>query len=216
MNKLLIFDLDGTLIDSVGGIANSVNRTLKKLDLPVVPDDVVAAAVGNGARKLLERICGDLKLPVSFEDALQIMLDFYADDPVCNTTLYPGVKDELALLQNNGWSMAIVSNKPQIISDKIIDKLDIRQFIVENIGGNSRFPLKPEPDAIYYLQQKYSASPEKTFMVGDNWTDIMAAENAGIKSVFCSFGIGVLQDQKPDGQINHFTELGSCLNSLLI
>lgn len=211
MNKLLIFDLDGTLIDSVGGIANSVNLLRKDFGLPPLDEKLITTFVGDGAKKLLERSFRNEVLPVSIDEAVKRMIVHYAADPLHNTTLYCGVADTLHHLHDAGYLLTVVSNKPQEVSEKILAGLGILPLLTENIGGGSGFPLKPAPDALLHLLAKYHASPENSFVIGDNHTDINAAANAEMRSVFCRFGIGNKGETVPDFEVDTFSELTAIL-----
>lgn len=191
MNKAVIFDLDGTLIDSIGGIVTAVNYTRKFYGLPPQASELIESFIGNGARKLMERsITADNTDAVSAEDAFNTFNQYYSEHPFDDTFLYPGVKAGLAQLTADHWTLAVVSNKPQPICEKILWGLGIREFFDENIGSESDFPLKPDPTTLYYIMEKYQIDPDKCFVVGDNYTDLDFAANAGVKSVFCTWGFG--------------------------
>lgn len=215
MNKLVIFDLDGTLINSVGGIANSVNKTRIELGFPALAESVITSFTGDGAKKLLERSFADVKQPVPVEDAVQLMIKNYAADPLCNTFLYPHVKDGLIKLKKNNWIMAVVSNKPQLVAEKILAGLGIADLFDENIGGGTGFPLKPAPDAMLYLQKKYNADHEYSYIAGDNHTDMDAAVNAKMKSIFCRYGFGIKLDSVSTVEVDDFNQLTNYLLEVL-
>lgn len=211
VERLIVFDLDGTLIDSVGGIAESVNRTRRDFGLPVLPESTIAAFTGDGARKLLERAVRGETLPVSFEEAVAVMVRHYAEDPLYHTSLYPGVAEGLAELKRAGWRLAAVSNKPQLVGEKILAGLGIRQLLDDNIGGGGGFPLKPAPDAILHLLAKYGAVREHSFVVGDNHTDMNAARNAGLRGIFCTYGFGIRNDTPAETEVDSFGALTAYL-----
>ena len=215
MNKLVIFDLDGTLINSVGGIANSVNKTRIDLGFQPLEESLITSFTGDGAKKLLERSFADVTLPVSVDEAVQLMIKNYAADPLCNTFLYPDVKAGLGRLKQNNWIMAVVSNKPQLVAEKILAGLDIAELFDENIGGGAGFPLKPAPDTMLYLQKKYNADLEYSFIAGDNHTDMNAAANAGMKSIFCRYGFGVKLDSASTVEVDDFNQLTNYLLEIL-
>ena len=215
MNKLVIFDLDGTLINSVGGIANSVNRTRIDLGFPPLEESLITSFTGDGAKKLLERSFADVTLPVPVEDAVQLMIKNYAAEPLCNTFLYSDVKEGLIRLKKNNWIMAVVSNKPQLVAEKILAGLGIAELFDENIGGGAGFPLKPAPDAMLYLQKKYNADIEYSFIAGDNHTDMNAAANAGMKSIFCRYGFGIKLDSSATIEVDDFNQLTDYLLEIL-
>ena len=190
MNKVVFFDLDGTLVNSIGGIAASVNRTLADYGFPALDEKLILTYIGNGARKLIERASAGLPLPVSIDEAKQTMVNYYNAYPLEKTSLYPGVAEGLQKLSANGFYLVVVSNKPQTVADKILTGLNVRDLFTENIGDGSGFPLKPAPDAFQYFLGKHGINTSDAFMVGDNYTDIEAAANAGIRSVFCTYGYG--------------------------
>ncbi len=214
MSRLLVFDLDGTLIDSAGGIARSVNRTRQYFNFPELDEKLISSFVGNGAKILLERATQDVSLPVPLDEAVKIMVGFYAEDPIYQTFCYPGVADGLQQLENAGYTLCIVSNKPQTVSGKILDKLNISRYFAANIGGGSGFPLKPQPDAINYLLNKFDADRSRSFVIGDNYTDLAAAQNAGIKAVFCRYGIGKKMGYPAVKEVENFSGLTSFMLNL--
>ena len=120
------------------------------------------------------------------------------------------MKATLAKLSSCGVLLAVISNKPEVVGRKILEGLDIMPLLCENIGGG-RFPLKPAPDAIYYLLEKFSVAVEDAMMVGDNHTDINSGRNAGVKTCFCRYGFGTLDATAADFEIDSFAELLSLL-----
>ncbi len=212
MKGVLVFDLDGTLIDSVGGIAESVNRTRKDFGFAPLPRKTIESFTGDGAKKLLERSFADVTLPVPVDEALAKMIKHYADDPVWDTELYPGVKDGLAELFRREWRLCVVSNKPQEVGEKILRHFGIDGYIAAHIGGGAGFPLKPAPDAMLYLLKKYNASPEESWCIGDNHTDMNFAANAGCRSIFCRYGFGVKAGSKSTFEADDFAGVVRILN----
>lgn len=210
--KLLIFDLDGTLVDSIGGIAASVNRTREHFGFMPLDETVIASYVGNGAAKLLERSCADVSLPIPMDKAVDHMIKQYADDPLCNTFLYPDVESTLKKLAEDNWILCVVSNKPQLVSEKILAGLGILDLMADNIGGGAGFPLKPSPESIIYLAKKHNA--DVCCIVGDNYTDLAAAKNANVKSVFCKYGYGEKKEYEADFETDSFLELPEILKKV--
>ena len=214
MNKLLAFDLDGTLIDSIGGIANSVNLTRRDYNLSALPVELIKSFVGDGARKLLERSLTDTSAAIPFEEALQKMLQYYVKFPDYKTVLYEGVKNGLQRLKEHNFIITVISNKPQAVSDKLLKKLQLSELIADNIGGGGDFPLKPDPSALNYLMQKYSVSTENTWVIGDNHTDIFLAANAGTNSIFCAYGFGHKADSISSFDADSFSQATDILLNL--
>ena len=205
--KLWMFDLDGTLIDSIGGIARSVNVTRGQYGFPPLEKERIRSYTGDGIRKLTERSFADVGLPEPVEVILTKMTANYAADPVYDTHLYEGVKETLATLSRKGVLLAVISNKPEVVGEKILARLEVRSFFCENIGGGGRFPLKPAPDAVFFLLEKYGAAKEDAMMVGDNHTDLNCAEAAGVKSIFCRFGFGRKDDAKATFEAEKFSDI---------
>jgi len=204
--QLVMFDLDGTLIHSVGGIANSVNVTRLQYGFAPLPVETIISFTGDGAKKLLERSLADVTLPVSLEEATAAMVRNYEADPVCDTYLYEGVTETLETLRSRDVRLAVVSNKPESVGKKILSELKIASFFCDNIGGG-RFPLKPAPDAFLFLMEKYAVPRENCWIVGDNHTDMDAANAIGVFSVFCRYGFGTRGKSSFRAEISRFSEL---------
>ncbi len=205
MNKAVIFDLDGTLVDSAGGIAYAVNKTREFFHLPMQNKELISSFIGNGIARLMKLSLADDETQADLADVVQYMNTFYAEHPLAETTLYPGVTEGLQELAQNNWLLFVVSNKRQMISEKILSGLGIREFFDENIGDGGNFPLKPAPDALYFIMEKYQIDPEKCFVLGDNYTDIDFAVNSGVKSIFASWGIGSVGKNLPDAAAEDFS-----------
>ncbi len=187
-NLFAAFDLDGTLADTILDIANSVNLTRRDYGLGPLAAELVVSYVGDGARKLLERAFADH--PINVDEGLEHMIRHYYEHPVVDTALYPGVAEGLAALKNAGWKLAVVTNKPGIVAREILRRLGVAGFLDEIIGGNDGYPLKPDPAVLLFLMEKYHAVPEKSWMLGDNHTDMNSAVNAGMNGAFAAWGFG--------------------------
>jgi len=207
---LVMFDLDGTLIDSVGGIAHAVNAVRRECGLAPLSTERVRGFVGNGARKLMERSLADAPAPVPVDAALAAMVDRYAAEPLYDTRLYPGVAEGLEELARRGALLAVVSNKPDRVGRLILEGLGIAPFFCENIGAG-RFPLKPAPDAVLYLLETCAVPRERAWFVGDHYTDLRAAEAAGVRGIFCRYGFGRRDDAPAAFEIDAFSELAPLL-----
>jgi len=184
---LLIFDLDGTLIDSKRDLTDSVNATRAWKGLPALPDDIVSAYVGDGAPMLIRRAlphCTDEELA----GALQFFLQYYRDHMLDATVLYPGVREALDRLNAADVPMAILTNKPVKFSVHLIAGLQLSGHFFRIYGGNSLEHKKPDPIGIHKLMEESNASREHTIMVGDSGIDVLTARNAGVQACGVSWG----------------------------
>jgi len=211
--KAIIFDLDGTLIDSVTDLANSVNFTLERIGLPVHTREEVKSFVGDGVSKLIKRSLGQTYQD-KFDEALAIFMDHYGRHCTDNTVLYPGVGKVLPELSKD-YSLAVLTNKSVTFSNKIITALGIASCFKEMLGGDSLETKKPEPDGILYLADKWSLDPAaEMVMVGDHVTDIEVGRRAGCRTVFITGGIGVTRGMEPDFVIDSMLELPDLVGHL--
>jgi phosphoglycolate phosphatase len=189
--RLLVFDLDGTLIDSRKDLVESVNAALGRLQLPRQLEDAIASWIGDGASKLMERAlaaCG--ADPALVPKALEAFLDYYRDHKLDHTRLYPGVIDSLAALkQALSIPMAVLTNKPVRPSEQICEALELAPYFFSIYGGNSFVTKKPDPEGLLRLMHEASAEPGQTLMVGDSSVDVRTAQAAGAWSLGCRFGL---------------------------
>jgi phosphoglycolate phosphatase len=206
--KLLIFDLDGTLIDSRADLATAVNLMRARYDLPPLPLDTVTAFIGNGVRMLVTRALGGTNVPV--EDGMQIIAPLYRQHMLDATVLYPGTLDGLHRLQKAGHTLAVATNKPVDACETILAHFGIRPLFREVLGGGSIPNLKPHPEMIEYIMAATGLRPEVTWVIGDNYTDLECARRAGASSVFCAFGFGDRRQEEPTVTVQMFRDL-ECL-----
>jgi phosphoglycolate phosphatase len=185
---LVIFDLDGTLIDSKLDLAHAVNATRANLGMPPLDHEIIYSYVGNGAPVLIRRAV----VPEASEEVLKSALDFflayYRDHMLDYTTLYPGVKETLELLQSAGTRMAVLTNKPERISKAILEGLGVSTHFSHVYGGNSFDQKKPDPIGINTLLADTATDRSKALMVGDSAVDIRTARNAGIACCGVTYG----------------------------
>ena len=203
--KAIIFDLDGTLIDSVDDLANSVNYTLGRLDLPLHTTEEIKSFVGDGVQKLIKRSLGQTHME-KFDDAFAIFMKHYGVHCTDNTVLYPEVAETISFLAEK-YSLAVLTNKSATFSHKILTALKIDSYFKEVLGGDSLPTKKPDPAGILYLADKWGLAPDQLVMVGDHATDIEVGQRAGCKTVFIEGGIGETRGLKPDFVINSMDEL---------
>jgi phosphoglycolate phosphatase len=199
--RLLVFDLDGTLIDSRIDLCNSINATLVHFRKPQLPDPVIASYIGDGASMLVRRALGDPEGDIHDEEyvaeALTFFLDYYRIHKLDFTYVYSGVIDSLEAIRaaHPDTLMAILTNKPVNPSRDICDHFDLSRFFFQNYGGNSFHTKKPDPHGLFALIAEASAiagepiTPAQTIMIGDSDVDILTARNCGAVSIGCTFGL---------------------------
>jgi phosphoglycolate phosphatase len=186
--KALLFDLDGTLIDSKRDLVQSVNATLRQMGRAELPEDLVASYVGSGAPILISRALGG---PASEEEqhrALRFFLAHYDAHKLDFTTEYPGVRETLEKLR--GLPMAVLTNKPVNISERILEGLGLAGFFRAIYGGNSFATKKPDPLGANKILSELEIPPAQAAMVGDSEVDVQTARNAGMISAIVNFGFG--------------------------
>lgn len=190
MNKLVIFDLDGTLLNTIADLAAGVNHTLAAHDLPQHTIDEYTLMVGNGMRKLIMRaLPGELAADDAFVDnMLAEFLSYYADHIDVHTKPYPGVPELISTLSAQGYKLAVASNKIQAGAEKLIQKFFPDTDFVAVMGNSPLYPLKPDAALVEYIMDKAGTDRTHTVMVGDSGTDIQTARNAGIPVIAVSWG----------------------------
>jgi phosphoglycolate phosphatase len=184
--KLIIFDLDGTLADTRADLATGINLMRCHYGLPPLELDVVTGYIGSGVRSLVERSLQGA--PVDLDEAVGVNNSFYAEHMLDQTALYEGVYKGLRALGQ--CKLAVLSNKPGDPARRILRHLDIDSFFFRIVGGGDVPKLKPAPDGIEELMEESGISAEETWMIGDHHTDLQAANNAGVKSGFVTYGLG--------------------------
>jgi phosphoglycolate phosphatase len=185
---LLIFDLDGTLIDSRLDLAHSVNATRAATGRGPIPHEQIFSFVGDGAPVLIKRAMGPEATEDEVRGALEFFLEYYREHALDYTTLYPGVIESLERMHTDGAKLAILTNKPVRISHLVLKGLDIAKFFFQVYGGNSFAKKKPHPIGIDTLRTEAHASPQDTWMVGDTYIDVQTARNAGVLACGVAWG----------------------------
>ena len=204
MVRLLIFDLDGTLIDSRLDLIHSVNAMMRHLDRPELPGDLVASYVGDGAPVLVRRALGDPQDENLLRRGLDYFLAYYREHKLDHTHVYDGVKEALAAIRDsaNGLprSMAVLSNKPVNPSRAIVEALGLGEFFASVYGGNSFPTKKPDPEGAQTILKEANAKPEEALIVGDSSIDITTGRNAGMWTCGVTYGFAphTLQENPPD------------------
>jgi phosphoglycolate phosphatase len=215
--KLLIFDLDGTLIDSRVDLVNSVNAMLQHFHRPELPPEIIAAYVGDGAPMLMRRALGDPQDEAFLAEALAFFLSYYRVHKLDHTHPYPGVPEMLAILRHgrNGAErhMAVLSNKPVNPSRQIVEALGLKPFFGQVYGGNSFPTKKPDPEGARKLMEEAGASAEETMIIGDSSIDVLTGQNAGTWTCGVTYGFApqTLQTPPPDLLVDSPQELAQVL-----
>jgi phosphoglycolate phosphatase len=210
---LLIFDLDGTLVDSKLDLAQAVNSTRAHMGLSALDHERVYSYVGNGAPVLIRRAMGPQATELELEEALEFFLEFYREHYLDHTVLYPGVREALDRLRDAGKRMAVLTNKPVRISQAILEGLGVGGHFFRVHGGNSFDQKKPDPVGVYALSKESGIPLDRTLMIGDSGVDIQTARNAGIASCGVTWGFQpeTLADPAPDKTIDFMPQLADWL-----
>ena len=214
--RIVGFDLDGTLLDTSKDLGAAVNHALSLVGRPPVPDEAVSGLIGGGSRLMLRRALaltgGDEGLDV--ETLYAPLLAFYEDNIAVHTALYPGGAAMLDALDDAGAAIAMVTNKPQPLAEKLLGELGLLGRFACVIGGGGGFPLKPAPDALHAMVER--AGGGAAAYVGDTTFDTGAARAAGLPCVAVSFGFNDLpvHDLGADAVIDHFDALIPALKRL--
>jgi phosphoglycolate phosphatase len=216
--RLVIFDLDGTLIDSRLDLIHSVNATLRHLGRPELPGDLIASYVGDGAPMLVRRALGDPEDQAQVDAALQFFMAYYREHKLDHTHVYDGIMDMLRALKTSGngssRSMAVLSNKPVGPSRAIIESLAMKQFFFEVYGGNSFPTKKPDPLGARKLMEQAGAKAPETLIVGDSSNDVLTGRNAGLWSLGVTYGFAPQSFDltPPDVVVDHPSEITALLS----
>jgi phosphoglycolate phosphatase len=210
--RVLIFDLDGTLIDSKLDLANSVNATLEHMGRARLAHEKIYSLVGNGAPVLIRGALGEGVTDEEAKEGLGFFLSYYRMHMLDNTVTYPGVRQGLKLLES--YPMAVLTNKPVRFSQGILDGLGLAPYFKFVYGGNSFQKKKPHPMGVEILLRELAASPREAMMVGDSEVDVRTARRAGIWACGVSYGLGLegLGVYPPDIMLDSLTELAGHLN----
>ena len=210
----LVFDLDGTLIDSRRDITTAINRMRAELGLPAILLETVVTMVGEGARLLVERALGPGFTPEQVDRALARYLEIYWDVCLEQTHPYPGVGAMLVALGGR-YPLALLSNKGEALSRRILDGLGLTPFFREILGGDSLPTRKPDPAGLRVLAERLGLPVERLMLVGDTWIDAETAHNAGSAFALVEWGFPrppKLDEVKADLKVATAAELATALS----
>ena len=219
--KLIGFDLDGTLVNSLPDLALSLNSAFAEAGLPQAPEELVLTWIGNGADILFARGMEWTGRAHEFseEELAQIKRRFghFYGENVCNISqLYPNVKETLETLKAQGYILAVVTNKPTKHVLPALKAFEIDHLFSEALGGQSLPAIKPHPAPLYYLCGKFGLYPHEMLFVGDSKNDILAAKAAGCKSVGLTYGYNYnipISESEPDYVCDDFAEILEIIRS---
>ena len=191
--RLIVFDLDGTLIDSRRDLTNSINAMLTEFGRQPLPEEIIATYIGDGAGMLVRRVLGDPEDEPLVESALQHFLAHYREHKLDYTYVYPGVLESLHAMRTTAdgtpRKMAVLTNKPVGPSVAICEALGLSPFMFRIYGGNSFASKKPDPEGLNTLIREAAVAPGETLMIGDSSVDILTARRAGAWVIGCRFGL---------------------------
>jgi len=214
--ELIIFDLDGTLIDSVPDLVTAVNQMQSALKRKVFEEKLVRSWVGNGAQILVKRaLSANVEIDknideIFFQKALKIFLAAYKENVCVKTQVYPNVHTTLQALKEKGCKMAIVTNKPYVFVEPILSTLELETFFSLYLGGDTLEQKKPHPAPLLHVCKEMGTSVERAVMVGDSKNDILAANAADMQSIAVSYGYNYGEDislYEPDVIVNDFADI---------
>ena len=204
---LVIFDLDGTLVDSRADLTAAINAMRQHYNLPELSLERVSGFIGNGMHSLVRRSLFDAP-EVVFEEAVELNRSYYRDHLTVFTTCYPGVKEGIISLSEAGVKLAVLTNKPGLPSREILEFFGLADYFVRIIGGGDGCELKPEPEGLYACMSAAGSTDKKrVWMIGDHYTDLEVAANAGVFSGFAGYGFGDSHGRTPDRVFNVFSEV---------
>ena len=213
--RLVVFDLDGTLVDSLGDLANALNFALAQLvpQTPPLPLARVRSFIGDGARLLVARSLEAAGLHVSVDEALPVYVQAYRQRMFDHTRLYAGVREVLDALHDR--NLAVLTNKPGDMSRAILSHLGVAERFFRIVGGGDLAEHKPDPSGLLQLVDACSATPERTVIVGDSAGDVRTGRAAGTHTVGVTYGFapGSMATEPPDVVIDHLRDLLPLLGS---
>ena len=187
--RAIIFDLDGTLIDSKLDLVHSVNATLRELKRPDLSEEIISSYIGNGAPVLVAKSLGPDSAPTELDRRPQILPHHYESHKMDHTCAYPGVAEALEHL--SAMPMAVLTNKPERISVRILEALGLAKYFRAIYGGNTFSTKKPDPLGVNTILREFSARPNEALLIGDSEVDVQTARNANIFSAVVNYGFGI-------------------------
>ncbi|MBF0129753.1 MAG: phosphoglycolate phosphatase [Alphaproteobacteria bacterium] len=202
--RAVVFDLDGTLIDSAPDVANAVNRTLAELGRPPLDFGAVKPMIGDGVRPLLEKALsatGPAPAPDQVAAGIARYLHFYRAEPAAHTVVYPGVRETLRLLADRGLRLGVCSNKPHEMTVLVLEALGLAGLFRAILGGGVLPVQKPDPGHLGHVLALMAVTAAETAFVGDSEVDMAAARNGGVRSIAVGYGYARVPASELDADI---------------
>lgn len=218
--KVVGFDLDGTLVDSALGLANTVDNMCERLGLPKPGKALVTTWIGNGIEVLLDRALLWANAPKDAEyrqNAMIILSECYQDELLSGSPLFPDVKETLVQLHSEGHQLVLITNKPSKFVPDLMDYLGISHLFAMMLGANDSIKIKPHPTPIFKVLGELGVMQSEFIFVGDSRNDILAAKNAGVISIALTYGYNYgepIANESPDYIIHDFAELLPLIHQL--
>jgi phosphoglycolate phosphatase len=215
----VVFDLDGTLVETAPDLAGALNHILAAAELPTVTLETVRHLIGDGARTLLKRGIAEAGREVDeaeLERWFEALLEHYWHHVADESRPFPGVEAQLAHIRGAGLKLAVCTNKPIRLSERLLQLLDLAEHFDAVLGGDSLPVRKPDAGHLLGTLEAMGARPERAVMIGDSANDVAAARNAGLPVVVVSFGYTAVAPAElgADAVIDHFDELPRALAEL--
>lgn len=185
--KLVVFDLDGTLLDTIPDITFYLNKAMDKFGFGILTESEVRKKVGHGAKELVADCVGENVPETVIKECLAYYNKIYTESDSPRTKFFKGIENLLTELKKSGYKLAILSNKPQFTVDKIYN-IYLKKYSFDCVVGGGRFPFKPDKTALTEIMKELSVTKENTVMVGDGETDVLTAINAEVKGVAVAWG----------------------------
>lgn len=212
--RLVVLDLDGTLVDSVPDLCDAVNTMLQRLGRPAVSEQRLRGWIGNGAAMLVQRALGGEQGPAvaaaDFDMAFPMFVEAYESNVSARSRLYPGIREGLERLRADGFHLACITNKPSCFTIPLLRDLGVAPFF-EQVGCGDQFQhLKPHPEALWKTARHFGLEPGQCLMVGDSVNDVQAARSAGYAIVCVTYGYHNREDVREleaDAYIDSLTQL---------
>ncbi len=207
MKRLIIYDLDGTLVDTLQDITSAANHMLSRLNAPLLTSDRVRRFVGRGIQQLVAE-CLNTDDPQRIQEGLGIYRAHYRQHLVDHSRLYPGTRDVLEHFRMR--TQAVITNKPNPYSRELLAALGVADYFLDIIGGDSPYPRKPDPTSLRSTMERVGATPEETLLVGDSPIDIETGRRAGVFTVTVTHGVADREElaaAAPDLMVGDLTEL---------